>query len=315
MNLLKTIVFTLSLWCIFNLDPTWATETSPSATTPQATIVTAAGKPVDLDPLILNLAQQQIVYLGETHDRAIDHQIQLEIIQKLHRSQPNLTIAFEQFQRPYQSVLNNYQNGKITEAQLLEQSEYVKRWGFSWVFYAPILQFAKNNQIPLIALNTPSEVTRKVSRQGLDSLTFTDRRFIPPLSEISIGPESYRDRLQKIYREMHQGKGNSQGFNRFFEAQILWDETMADRLAQATRQNPDRLIIVLVGQGHLLYQDGIPQRVLRRVRSAKFSQPFQPFQQTTILLNPDPSWDRFEPSTQQPIADILWSIQPSDPKP
>ncbi len=311
MNLFKTIALSFSLWCLLSAT-TWATEatipnpvqSNPAQSNPaQSTesITTPQGETLKRDVLFEKLSKQQIIYLGETHDSARDHQLQLEIIQELHKRRPKLTIAFEQFQRPYQSVLDDYLQGKITESQLIENSEYEKRWGFPWTLYAPIVQFAKQQQFPLIALNTPSEVTRKVSRQGLESLNFSDRRFIPPISAIQVGPDAYRDRLQTIYRDMHQGKGNSKGFNRFFEAQVLWDETMADRLHQAIQQNPDRLIIVLVGQGHLLYHDGIPNRVQRRVTGS------QPLQQTTLLLNPDPSWAKIEATTQQPIADILWS--------
>jgi uncharacterized iron-regulated protein len=322
MNLFKTIALSFSLWCLLSAT-TWATEATLSNTTqanpsqssnpaqanrsqPTESITTPQGKILKRDLLFETLSKQQIIYLGETHDSAKDHQLQLEIIQELHKRRPHLTIAFEQFQRPYQSVLEDYLQGKITESQLVENSEYKKRWGFPWTLYAPIVQFAKQQQFPLIALNTPSEVTRKVSRQGLESLNFSDRRFIPPIGSIQLGPDAYRDRIQTIYREMHQGKGNSQGFNRFFEAQVLWDETMADRLHQAIKQNPDRLILVLVGQGHLLYHDGIPNRVQRRVTA-------QPLQQTTILLNPDPSWDQIEPTTKQPIADILWSTPAQKP--
>ncbi len=318
MNLFKTIALSFSLWCLLSTT-TWATEVTLSNSSPSnpsqsnlsqssESITTPQGQTLERSALFEKLSKQHIIYLGETHDSARDHQLQLEIIQELHQRRPNLTIAFEQFQRPYQSVLDRYLQGKITESQLVENSEYKKRWGFPWALYAPIVQFAKQQQVPMIALNTPSEVTRKVSRQGLESLNLSDRRFIPPITSIQLGPDSYRDRIQKIYQEMHQGKGNSKGFDRFFEAQVLWDETMADRLQQAVRQNPNGLIIVLVGQGHLLYHDGIPNRVKRRSGS-------QPLQQTTILLNPDPSWAQLEPVTKQPlaeppgtgIADILWS--------
>ena len=303
MNLFKTtIALSLSL-CLILSSPTWAAE---------PTITTAQGTLLDRTLVINGLIDQNIIYLGETHDSSADHQIQLEILQELHKRRPNLWIALEQFQRPYQRVLDDYQQGKLTEAQLVTNSEYETRWGFPWSLYEPLLQFAKTNNLPLIALNTPSEVTRKVSRQGLESLTFADRRFIPALSTIQVGPESYRDRIQKIYTEMHPDKSTtpsttdlskSQRFTRFFEAQVLWDETMADRIAQAVQQNPDRLMVVLVGQGHLFYHDGIPNRVTRRLKNKSIKQ-------TTILLNPDPSGPPFEPTTKQPIGDILWNAKP-----
>ena len=301
-----TIGFSLIL-CFILGSPTWAAE---------AKITTAQGILLDRTLVINRLIDQNIIYLGETHDSSADHQIQLEILQELYKRRPNLSIALEQFQRPYQHVLDDYQQGKITEAQLVTNSEYETRWGFPWLLYRPLLQFAKTNNLPLIALNTPSEVTRKVGRQGLESLTFTDRRFIPPFSTIHVGPESYRDRIQKIYIEMHPAKSitpsditpidsdlsKSQRFTRFFEAQVLWDETMADRITQAVQQNPDRLIVVLVGQGHLFYHDGIPNRVTRRLKNKSIKQ-------TTILLNPDPSGPLLEPTTKQPIGDILWNTK------
>jgi uncharacterized iron-regulated protein len=312
MNFFKaTIGFSLSLCFILNF-PAWAVE--PTITTAQGTIL-------DRTLVINGLVDQSIIYLGETHDSIADHQIQLEILQELQKRRPNLSIALEQFQRPYQHVLDDYQEGKLTEAQLIANSEYETRWGFPWSLYEPLLQFAKTNNLPLIALNTPSEVTRKVSRQGLESLSFVDRRFIPPLSTIEVGPESYRDRIQKIYTEMHSAKSitsssitpngispsdtdpsKNERFTRFFEAQVLWDETMADRIAQAVQQNPDRLIVVLVGQGHLFYHDGIPNRVARRLKNKSIKQ-------TTILLNLDLSELPFEPTTKQPIGDILWNTK------
>ncbi len=305
MNFFKaTIGFSLSL-CFILSSPAWATE--PTITTAQGTIL-------DRILVINGLIDQSIIYLGETHDSSADHQIQLEILQELQKRRPNLSIALEQFQRPYQRVLDDYQKGKLTEAQLIANSEYETRWGFPWSLYEPLIQFAKTNNLPLIALNTPSEVTRKVSRQGLESLSFIDRRFIPPLSTIQVGPESYRDRIKKIYTEMHSAKSitpnnisptdtdpsSNERFTRFFEAQVLWDETMADRIAQAVQQNPDRLIVVLVGQGHLFYHDGIPNRVARRLKNKSIKQ-------TTILLNLAPSEPALDPTTKQPIGDILWN--------
>jgi uncharacterized iron-regulated protein len=101
------------------------------------------------------------VYLGETHDSPEDHQAQLEILQALYREKlknakdataPRLVIAMEMFQRPYQNILDQYIAGKITEEQLIEQSEYEERWGFPWEYYAPILRFARAHQLPRLSL-------------------------------------------------------------------------------------------------------------------------------------------------------------------
>jgi uncharacterized iron-regulated protein len=249
---------------------------------------------LNVESVLKEIASADVVYLGETHDRPEDHQAQLTIIQSLHRLNPQLVIGMEMFQRPYQPVLDRYLAGKITEAELIEQSQYPKRWGFSWEFYAPIVRFARDRGLPVIALNTPTEVTRKVARSGLESLTLAEKRFIPPISAIALGPASYRQRLRQIYDDIHHGKTSQANFERFFQAQVLWDETMAERIARSLQQEPKRLVVVLVGQGHVIYGEGIPSRVARRVPKVS---------QVSILLNPS---EEFQSQQDKAIADYFW---------
>src|SRR4028118_1992351 len=164
--------------------------------------------------ILQELVKANVVYLGETHNNLEDHKAQLEILQALHQQNRKIAIAMEMFQRPFQDVLDQYLAGKITEAQLVEQSEYEKRWGFPWENYAPILRFAKTNQLPILALNTPTEVTRKVARSGLESLTTDERRYIPPLSEIRTDNADYREMARRVYELHHQsghGKDRKSG--------------------------------------------------------------------------------------------------------
>lgn len=273
---------------------------------------------VRLDTTVFNVAQQQtadrtvvlnqlaqvnVVYLGEVHDHLADHQAQLEIIQALHQQRPQLAIGMEMFQRPYQPILNQYLAGQITEAQLRQLSQYDQRWGFDWEFYAPILRFAKAHRLPVIALNTPSEITRKVSRSGLDSLTPAEQQQLPPRSQILVGPDAYRQRLQQFFAEIHQHTGHSPSFDRFFLAQVIWDETMAEQIAKTVHQSPKTLVIVLAGQGHIAYGYGIPDRVARRLQAQPLFQ--DTFEQRLVLLNPDPE---FRTQTEPRSADYFWDI-------
>jgi uncharacterized iron-regulated protein len=263
------------------------------------------GQLVTTPAMIRQLESADVVYLGETHDRARDHATQLAIIQTLHDRQPDLAIGLEMFQRPYQQLLDRYIAGDLSEADLRDRSEYDERWGFDWELYAPILRYAKAQKIPLIALNTPTEVTRKVSRQGLNRLNWSDKRFIPPLSAIQMTPDAYRKMLAAIFTSMHPaGKTTDPDrFERFFQAQVLWDETMAERIAQTPRPMTDRrlkTIVVLVGQGHLVYRYGIPDRVKRRRPE---------WTQQVILLSPESGLDQVD-ATGRPIADFHRIIEP-----
>lgn len=248
--------------------------------------------------LITDLATANVVYLGETHDRSADHEAQLQIIEAIYAQNPRVAIAFEMFQRPFQPVLDQYLVGDISEAELRRDSEYDQRWGFPWVNYAPILRFAREQQLPLLALNTPTEITRKVAIKGLTSLTPTEREWIPPLDEIRTDQAPYRDFLRPIYDDFHQDHGSSAGFENFFLAQVLWDETMAEVIAEFLTDHPDHLVIVLTGQGHMVYGYGIPSRVERRLPE---------IHQRLVLLNPDEAFQ----TAGEAIADYFWySNQP-----
>ena len=247
--------------------------------------------------ILQQLLKARVVYLGETHDSLEDHQAQLKIIQEMQRQNPKIAIALEMFQRPFQSVLDGYLAGKLTEEQLVEQTEYDRRWRFPWEYYAPILRFAKQNQLPLLALNTPTEVTRKVATQGLESLTAEEKIHIPPIAEIRTDNAEYRQMLLEVFQQ-HQkaAQGNSTAFERFLQAQVLWDETMAEKIAEFVKANPDYQVVVLAGKGHIVCDYGIPSRVERRLgvgnvkaRSVLFDLP------ADSLC-----------SAKTPIADYIW---------
>ncbi|MEG4837502.1 ChaN family lipoprotein [Microcoleus sp. B9-D4] len=247
--------------------------------------------------ILEQLVKAKVVYLGETHDSAEDHQAQLKIIREMQRQNRKIAIAMEMFQRPFQSAIDNYLAGKLTEEQLVEETEYDRRWRFPWESYAPILRFAKENQLPVLALNTPSEVTRKVATQGLESLTAEEKKHIPPISEIRTDNAEYRQLLLEVFQQ-HQkaAQGNSTAFERFLQAQVLWDETMAEKIAEFVKANPDYQVVVLAGKGHIIYGYGIPSRVERRLGVGNVKM-------RSVLLN---SNDNPVLSADRPIADFVW---------
>ncbi|MBR8837653.1 MAG: ChaN family lipoprotein [Stigonema ocellatum SAG 48.90 = DSM 106950] len=255
-----------ALWLgIFLLCTSSSYAQQVESSCPQKFVASKCSK--SLSQMMPKLAKANVVYLGETHDSPEDHQNQLKIIQALYQTHPKIAIAMEMFQRPYQDVVNQYLAGKLTEQELLEKSEYKKRWGFPWENYAPILRFAKDKKLPVLALNTPSEITRKVARQGLESLTPSEKQFIPPLSEIRTDNKEYRQQMLTIFQQHRAvSHSNSADFERFFLAQVLWDETMAEGIANFVKAHPDDQVVVLAGLGHIIHGYGIPSRVARRLK-------------------------------------------------
>lgn len=268
-----------------------------SAATAQPTANPQPGQTYTNQEILQQLVKAKVVYLGETHDSAEDHQAQLKIIREMQRQNRKIAIAMEMFQRPFQSAIDNYLAGKLTQEQLVEQTEYDRRWRFPWESYAPILRFAKENQLPVLALNTPSEVTRKVATQGLESLTAEEKKHIPPISEIRTDNAEYRQLLLEVFQQ-HQkaGQGNSTAFERFLQAQVLWDETMAEKIAEFVKANPDYQVVVLAGKGHIIYGYGIPSRVERRLGVGNVKA-------RSVLFN---STENLPLSADRSIADFIW---------
>lgn len=253
------------------------------------------------EQVLQELGEAHVIYLGETHDSEADHQAQLEIIQALHQKNPNLAIAMEMFQRPFQGAIDRYLQGEITETELIAETEYESRWGFPWEYYAEIVRFAKENQLPILALNTPTEITRKVAREGWDGLTAEERAEIPPFGEIKTDTLEYQQMVREVF-EQHQAAahGSSLTFENFFLAQVLWDETMAETITEFVKENPETQVVVLAGQGHIVYGYGIPSRVERRVGDRLEKQPFV---QRSLLFNLP---EELRSIGDRPIADYFW---------
>ena len=214
-----------------------------------------------LPALLDQLAHKRTVYVGESHDRYEDHLNQLEIIKGLHQQNPNLAIGMEFFQQPFQSVLDQYVVGTISEEDLLKRTEYFERWRFDYRLYQPILRYAREHRIPLVALNLPAELTKKVGAAGIEGLSDEEKRQIP--KDLDRTDEVYRERVKMVFE--HHPKSAESDFEHFYEVQLLWDEGMAERAARYLQQNPGKRLVVLAGVGHLEYGQGIPQRVKRRV--------------------------------------------------
>ena len=213
-----------------------------------------------LASIIVELAAKKIVYVGEEHDKYSHHQVQLEILRGLYQQNPKIAVGMEMFQRPFQKALDDYIEGRVDERVFLKESEYFKRWNIDYNLYKPILDFARAHRLPVIALNARQEIVSKVAKGGLESLTIEEKQQIAQDLDFSDG--AYRARLREVFGAHKQSQ--EKDFEFFYQAQIVWDETMAESIDRFLKANPDYQIVVFTGGGHLQYGSGIPKRVFRR---------------------------------------------------
>ena len=211
-----------------------------------------------LNQVIKKVSGFPVIFIGERHTNYEDHKVELDVIRALHREGKKIAIGMEMFQVPYQFALDDYIAGKIDERQFLKKSQYFSRWGFDYNQYREIIEYAKANHIPIVALNIRAGIVDKVSRGGLDSLTPKEKKAIP--ADMDMSNSAYRKRLEDVFYS-HPGKLN---FHDFYQAQIIWDETMAHSAAAYMAKNPGVQMIILAGAEHVMYSDGIPDRLKRR---------------------------------------------------
>jgi uncharacterized iron-regulated protein len=248
----------LTNWLAFLLSLIMMTEARCEEQSPQS--VVDLSQLMDLSALVESVADRRVVFVGESHDQYPHHLNQLTLIKGVYAKHSDLGIGLEFFAQPYQPVLDAYVRGEIDEAQMLRDTLYFERWRFDYRLYRPILQYAREHGIPLIALNLEREITEKVGREGLDALDEDQRARMP---EIDRDNETYLNRLKAIFDSHPHGEGRS--FDNFLAVQLLWDEGMAERAARWLTEHPGRPMVILAGVGHLMYGDGIPKRLQRRV--------------------------------------------------
>jgi uncharacterized iron-regulated protein len=215
------------------------------------------------DDIMAKLLPYQIIYVGEGHTNYEDHLLQLEIIRALHRHDPNLAIGMEMFTRPTQPVLDRYLNGELNEKAFLKESHYFRKWSFDYRHYRDIINFAKHNKLPIVALNLEKDIVSQVFKTGgPNSLHEDDISSLPENRKLDV--PGYRERIKFAFT-MHAGQKQSGDFSGFFQAQALWDETMAETITDYLVTHPDMRMVVIAGRGHTDKNNAIPPRVSRRL--------------------------------------------------
>jgi aminopeptidase N len=213
----------------------------------------------DIYGVIEKASGKDIIYVGEGHDKFEHHRVQLQVIKELFKKHKKIAIGMEMFQKPSQQALDDYIAGETDEKTFLKKSDYFKQWGFDYNLYREILLFARGYKIPVIALNIPKKLVSKVSREGLRALTADELKEVPEYFDIS--DIEYYERLRGFF-ERH-ARAKEMNFDFFYEAQVLWDESMARNLDEFISKNPEYKVVVLAGEGHMTFGSGIPKRAFR----------------------------------------------------
>jgi len=189
---------------------------------PAYTLWDKQGNPINYQEALEILKKSQIILFGEIHNNTLCHWLQLEILEDL-SSKGDLILGMEMFETDNQIVINEYFLGLIKERHFKAEAKF---WDNYETDYKPLVEYAKSNEIPLIATNTPRRYASMVARNGgqtaLTNLPDEAKSLFCDLPYVV-------DTLCPGYAEILQ-MGHSDNAMDFLEAQAIKDATMAQRI-------------------------------------------------------------------------------------
>ncbi|GAA0844396.1 ChaN family lipoprotein [Marinobacter szutsaonensis] len=233
-----------------------AMPSEPNSVTPpesqyDARVIDAeAGKPLTVQQLAERLADTDIVVVGEYHGHHASHLLQARLQQALFRQNPRQVLTMEQFNVNHQNVLDRFLTGDLGETEMIEDAE---AWDNYRASYRPLVEFARQQQLPLIAANAPSDVVRCVGRKGpgyLETLPPETRALLPetPFLDTPV----YKEKFVEAIGGSHGTEDDqlSERMRNTYHAQLLRDNTMARAILNARANHPGHQILHTTGTFH-----------------------------------------------------------------
>ncbi len=256
------------------------------------------GSHISFQKMIKEMKESEFIYVGETHNSLPMHDIQSKIIQALYEQDKNLSIGLEMFPVSFQEALNKWSMAILSQDEFIRESRWYVNWNFNFGFYEKIFKLAKNNKIPLYALNAPRAIIRKIRMKGWGKLSEDEKKAVP---KPDVSHEEHRVLIRTIFESMelpHKMKGGDLDmvFEGLYRAQSAWDEVMAFNALQS-REREGRKMVVLAGSGHLLYNLGINRRAYEKNRL--------PFKTVICVVIPE---GKKSIKVTRSLADYVWGI-------
>ena len=209
-------------------------------------------KPADLAEVVKNVEGADLIFIGEIHDNSQHHKAQLDIVRSLHAKKFPLALGLEMFTPDDQQILDNWTEGKLDEEKFIPV--YSRNWSYDWKMYRDLFIFARDNHIPLIALNVPKPVISKVMAGGPAALQEGE---IPPKISWTLN-EAQTAYMRTIARQVFGNTPPDKLVARLCAAQALRNNGMAWNIAKYRKEHETDKVVVLAGTWHAV-KNGVPE--------------------------------------------------------
>lgn len=212
------------------------------------------GELVSLEQLVSTIKPGTTLFLGELHGFQAVADGQLAILRELRSQGHSIDVGFEFFSYPHQNEVDRFRRGELSESDFLGLIGWGKGTDFGFYRAQALFPDYKRGERTL-AINAPRSLTGAVSKRGLEGLNEAERSLLPP--NLTLGRIEYFER----FRTLMGGHVKEEALQRYFQAQSVWDDTMAWTLNLHTTSHTK---VVIVGEFHVQYGGGLPYQMSLR---------------------------------------------------
>jgi uncharacterized iron-regulated protein len=249
---------------------------------------TAKQQQISIADIISDMRKADVLFFGEEHDDSTGHAVEYVILKGLVQKYPGkVALSMEMFETDCQTVLNEYLKGYIREKSLISDA---RTWP-NYTDYRPMVELAKLEGLPVIAANSPARYTHMATANGLNSLRQLDSTglsYLPPLP-IDTATGAYHKKFTDLMG------GEMPGMH-MYQAQNLWDATMAWSIAKFSKAHPAFKIMHINGGFHSEEKLGTVSQLKKYAPNAK---------SLTIAAYADSSYNNPDWSKYKKMADYI----------
>lgn len=209
------------------------------------------------------LADTRILFIGEDHTDMDFHRVQVRVLEELHRNGREVMVGLEMFPYTRQQILDEWGEGELSEDEFIESSDWYENWGYRWDYYRRIFLFARDNGIPMFAVNIPRDHVRAVRTEGFEGLSAEQAAHMPEV--VNTDSDEHRQLFRAYFEDddaVHVTISEEQ-WEGMFRAQCTWDAAMGfnARMALERHGGEDAIMVVLIGAGRATYGLGAERQI------------------------------------------------------
>ncbi len=315
----------LALGTVGLAQPPADAKKPPTVTEEHYRVYDADGADATLDKLLERMREADVVFVGEHHDDPVAHHLQALLLRRFHEQRAcsagkprPLALSLEMFERDVQFVVDEYLAGLITEQHFRDSGRAWKNYEKD---YRPLVEYAREHKLPVVAANAPRRYVNLVGRLGagaLKDVAEPQRRGLPPLPYAEASPAyaaKFKDVMSKMKRESAPKElvgpptpdrevgpptpvppPKPPDLTKTLQAQSLWDATMAYSVAEFLMKSPRAQVLHVNGGFHSEKRLGVPEHLLRY-------RPGTSLMVVTILSHK--AFPKFDPKEMEGLGDFV----------